>query len=95
MSNDTLGGIAARYGLNAGFLAHINNLSNPDLLQVGQVLQLVEPKTDPLAEAIKVLQGAGIINSPDYWLQNARPGALAEGEYVGYLLLNTAAKLRR
>lgn len=92
--NDTLGAIAARYGLNVGFLARINNLDNPNMLQVGQVLRLIEPK-DPLAEALKTLKDAGIINSPDYWLENARPGRQAEGEYVGYLLLNMAAKLRR
>lgn len=46
---------------------------------------------DPVADAVKVLQIAGIINSPEYWLEHARPGKMAEGQYVG-LLLQAAAK---
>lgn len=49
---------------------------------------------DQLAEAIKVLQANGIMNSPDYWIQNARPGKQANGEYVGLLIQNMAKKLR-
>ncbi|HOV79348.1 MAG TPA: N-acetylmuramoyl-L-alanine amidase [Bacillota bacterium] len=53
---------------------------------------LVAP--DATTEAIGVLQAAGVIASPDYWLQNARPGKQADGQYVGLLIQNMAKKLR-
>lgn len=51
---------------------------------------LVSGGRDELAEAIKVLQAAKVIDSPTYWLDNARPGRQANGEYVGFLLQRLA-----
>ncbi len=42
---DTLSGIAARLGLDPALLAARNALSNPDHIEVGQVLRLGEPPT--------------------------------------------------
>lgn len=56
-------------------------------------LQL-KAQTDPVGEAVKILQAAGIIASPDYWLENARPGRQANGQYVGLLLQKAAQKIR-
>lgn len=49
---------------------------------------------DQVAEAIGILQRAGIMASPDYWLENARPGKVCKGEYVGMLIQNMAKKLQ-
>lgn len=52
------------------------------------------PKIDPLEEAVKVLQGGGMISSPEYWLENCVPGGLVKGEYAAILLQKMAAKIR-
>ncbi len=49
---------------------------------------------DSLADAIKVLQGVGIIGSPDYWLANAVAGKQMAGENAAALIIKMAAKLR-
>lgn len=38
--NDTLSGIAARFGTTYQFLAQINNISNPNLIYPGQVIKI-------------------------------------------------------
>lgn len=45
---------------------------------------------DPLSVALRILQSHGVISSPDYWLQAARPGQLAKGEYVYLMIINMA-----
>lgn len=58
-------------------------------------MQLPAPApSDPVANAVEVLQAAGIINSPDYWLEHGRPGKLADGQFVGQLLQAAAKKIR-
>lgn len=49
---------------------------------------------DSIAKAIDVLQEADILNDPNYWLENARPGKQADGEYVGILIQRMAKKLK-
>ena len=44
--------------------------------------------------AIEVLQRNGIINSPDYWRENALIGESVKGEYAAMLILKMAEKLR-
>lgn len=39
-SGDTLSGIASRFGTSYETLAHLNNISNPNLIHVGQTLRL-------------------------------------------------------
>lgn len=41
---DTLGGIAARYGLNYMDLARLNNISDPNRIYAGQTLNLTAPQ---------------------------------------------------
>jgi LysM repeat protein len=43
-SGDTLYGLAVRYDSTLDELATLNNLSSPDLLQIGQVLTIVKPQ---------------------------------------------------
>lgn len=40
VSGDTLSGIASRYGTTYQELARINNISNPDLIYVGQTIRI-------------------------------------------------------
>ena len=58
-------------------------------------LTLPEPApTDPTAAAIATLQDAGIIVSPEYWFENARPGRQVEGQYAGLLIQKAAKKIK-
>lgn len=45
-------------------------------------------------EAVNILKEKRIINSPDYWLQNAINGKQVKGEYVNSLITKTAILLR-
>ncbi len=49
-SGDTLSAIAGRFGTTVAILAQINNIANPDLIYVGQVLQLAEGSPPPPSE---------------------------------------------
>ncbi|MDD4803116.1 MAG: N-acetylmuramoyl-L-alanine amidase [Syntrophomonas sp.] len=48
-------------------------------------LRLASAK-DSLKEALDVLARNGILKSPDYWLEHARTGQNANGEYAGTLI---------
>lgn len=48
-----------------------------------------------LKTALDVLVKEGIINTPDYWLQNAVKGKMVNGEWVGLMITRVAEKLRR
>lgn len=89
---DTLGKIAAAHGTDVGTLVQLNNLSNPNLIRIGQVIKLPHPKDD-LEDAIKVLQNAGIIGSPDYWLEHAREGQSVKGSNARDLILKISNHL--
>ncbi len=54
-------------------------------------LTLREPETTEAA--IDRLHKAGVINSPDYWLENAQAGKTCRGDYVAGLIRNMAGKL--
>lgn len=49
------------------------------------------PAADPREAAIYALQEAGVINSPDYWLINAKRGQTVNGEYAAGLIANMAS----
>lgn len=44
-------------------------------------------------EALKVLVANGVIQTPDYWTQNAYEGGVVRGDYAALLLQNIAKKL--
>lgn len=65
VSGDTLSKIAARLGMTWQALAELNNLSNPNLLEVGQVLRTsgtatLSPSAPPIGSQLQSLN-AGII----------------------------------
>jgi len=41
-----------------------------------------------------VLVAKGIINTPDYWVENAVEGKEVNGEYTGLLIQKVAEKLK-
>lgn len=47
-----------------------------------------------LSLALSVLQKKGIINSPEYWMQNAVKGKMVNGEYVAIMIKRAASYLR-
>ena len=55
--------------------------------------QKAHEQKDSLEVAIGRLQQAGIIASPDYWLENAQAGKTCRGDYVAGLIRNMAGKL--
>lgn len=53
-----------------------------------------EKPSRELMDAVKKLQDAGIINTPDYWVDNAVKGKECRGDYVSALIIKTAANLK-
>lgn len=49
--------------------------------------------SDPLAAAVRKLQAAGVVSSPEYWVQHARPGETCQGDHVAALIAKMAAIL--
>lgn len=56
VSGDTLSGIAARYGTTVAALAAANGIANPNLIRVGQVLQLSSSAPAPAAQGEYTVQ---------------------------------------
>lgn len=56
VAGDTLSGIAARYGTTVANLAAINGISNPNLINVGQVLRLSGSAPAPAAQGEYTVQ---------------------------------------
>ncbi len=54
------------------------------LSQLG--LAYIEESQNGLEGALEVLVRNGILKSPEYWLENARPGKTIKGEYAGLLI---------
>ena len=49
---------------------------------------------DELEVAVKLMASKGVINSPKYWLDNAKEGKIVNGEYAAILIKRMAAFLR-
>lgn len=49
---------------------------------------------DELEVAVKLMDSKGVINSPKYWLDNAKEGKVVNGEYAAILIKRVAAFLR-
>lgn len=54
---------------------------------------LAEQPRDKLSEALEVLVAKGIINTPDYWRENAREGKTVNGTFAAALIERMAALL--
>ncbi|MDF9833468.1 hypothetical protein M2103_001692 [Ereboglobus sp. PH5-5] len=70
------------------------------LLKDGQILErpadsgtkTTAADAGELAKNLAALQARGIIQQPDYWLKNARPGKTCAGQSVATLIVNAVSK---
>jgi LasA protease len=63
-ANDTLQIIANRYGVTVDAILQENWLSNPDLLSVGQVLEIPPPEPSYRAPDFKLIPDSELVNGP-------------------------------
>lgn len=63
-AGDTLGTIAQRYEVSIQMLVEANSLVNPDLVEVGQVLQIPVPTPDNSGPAFKIIPDSELVYSP-------------------------------
>lgn len=61
---DSLGAIAARYGVGPGQIILANGILNPDLLSVGQALEIPAPIVQPEGPSYKVLPDSALVYGP-------------------------------
>jgi murein DD-endopeptidase MepM/ murein hydrolase activator NlpD len=61
---DTLGNIAQRYGVDLNSIVQANNLTNPDILSVGQVLDIPAPPPLPPGPDFKVIPDSELVDGP-------------------------------
>lgn len=80
--------------MNESFLDRLAQATADGIAEALGLPKAVQPACDKTAEAIEVLHKAGVISSPQYWMENARPGRQANGEYVGLLIQGMAAQLK-
>lgn len=74
---DTVVRIALEHGQNWRDLVRWNNLENPNLVEVGQVLRVVPPGPDPGAVSARAVPGAGRVESRPLDTKPAPPAASA------------------
>jgi murein DD-endopeptidase MepM/ murein hydrolase activator NlpD len=61
---DSLGAIAGRYGVGPGQIVSANGIFNPDVLSIGQVLEIPAPILQPPGPSYKVLPDSGLVYGP-------------------------------
>ncbi len=92
-SGETLSGIAAAYGVSLQVLLSVNDLPNPNQIEVGQIIRLPEPP-DEASLAFKILPDSRLVRGPGSALfdvtafVNAQPGyiRIATDEVNGDIL---------
>ncbi len=62
-AGDTLGVIASQFGISVEALAELNGIDNPNLIEVGQVLQLPSPPPDTTPD-FKILPDSRLVRGP-------------------------------
>ena len=63
-AGDTLGEIAHRYGVSLETLIQANDLPNPNLLEVGQVIKVPPPSPDSQGSAYKIIPDSELVYGP-------------------------------
>jgi LasA protease len=63
-AGDTLGIISSRYGITAQMLLAANEISNPDLLEVGQQLTIPAPIPGAVGSGFKIIPDSELIYGP-------------------------------
>ena len=63
-SGDTLNKIAQHYGISVYAISIFNDLENPNLLEIGQVLAIPPPDPDAAAPAFKIIPDSELVYGP-------------------------------
>lgn len=63
-SGDTLNKIAGRYGISVYAISRANELVNPNLIEIGQVLVIPPPDPDATAPAFKIIPDSEFVYGP-------------------------------
>jgi murein DD-endopeptidase MepM/ murein hydrolase activator NlpD len=63
-AGDTLGIIAQRYGINLEALIQANELANPNILSIGEILTVPPPELDRSGPSFKVIPDSELIYGP-------------------------------
>ncbi len=79
---DTIGSIAAKFGVTADAIIQLNNLSNPNALEVGQVLRIPVPESEEPGPNFKILPDSELVYGPA--ANGFDPGEYLKGKQ-GYL----------
>ena len=80
--NDTLGLIAQRYGVDLNTLIDLNNLKDPDHLEVGQQLKIPPPKPQQPGSNFKIIPDSELINGPASALFDVKDFLGKQGGYL-------------
>jgi len=59
-----------------------------------RINELTQPHPMSFVDAVNVLVAKGIINTPDYWVENAVNGKSVNGEYTGFLIKRVAELIK-
>lgn len=86
VAGDTLSKIAAAAGTTVDKLVEVNAIENKNLIRVGQVIML----EDSVEAAVEKLETLGVINSPDYWAEQAK-----KFQYLDLLLKKAAQVIEK
>ena len=63
-SGDTLKKIALNYQVSVNAIVSVNEIDNPDLIEVGQVLLIPPPSFETTASGFKIIPDSELVNSP-------------------------------
>ena len=61
---DTLGQIAVRYGVSMEEIIQANNISNPNILEIGQLLNIPAPNPSHIGSGYKIIPNSELVASP-------------------------------
>ena len=64
VGGDTLAKIARRYGVSVRLVAEANNLENPNLLEIGQVLTVPPPQPEGIGSDFKIIPDSELVYGP-------------------------------
>jgi LasA protease len=63
-TGDTLGKIAQRYGISIGALEQANGINDPNLLSVGQTLNVPQPQPAQIGSSFKIIPDSELVYGP-------------------------------
>jgi LysM repeat protein len=79
---DTLGQIAARFGVSVEQIVKENKLSNANLLEVGQLLNIPAPELRDPGPGFKIIPDSELVNGPYSILFNVEDFVKGQGGYL-------------